>query len=757
MGFASLLEDIVDRYDEGANWRAITKAHQHVASTTPKKKVLDFQSVSRLVRAFGLYYQQESQLAQPDSRRWDQHLANLEALNEILSPVTGLEDAGDATAWPVLCDIETKLRSFFEDVEDYGPLSHDAVKMAESATMHILRRCEEVQEQLRLYLLMADQRQIDIEEQAPQGFADDLQRLKAIHHKLSLDFERINQADRVTQGVLASWELFESRYRAVSVRLRRRRSLHELGRLALHPNQDRFVSLDHFDCYRLQGVSGSGKTIVLLHRAARLATENPTRVVRVFTINRALSELLQETLVAVHGSVPANLHVSCWYDLCIRVLAAFDSAEKFRLVDPKSSERIDISWRDFTTRKCVDPTTNVFATKEVRSLVQSITAQGQFSQQRSMSYLRDEMIYIQGGFRRKDRQKYLTDRRVGRCIGLKKHQREACLRVLAAWEEWLAAGHLCDVHGVSLSASEYLLNEAKFPAIRERFPTDHILVDEAQDFSTLELRMVRKLNRNERGENAFFFAGDVNQKVYAKQFRPSAAGFNFQGRSAVLAKNYRNTKQILQAAYCLPNAFQPLADEPFDVCDPELSEYDGDRPLVFDCSKTSQIGCVVDLVLTLGDDRVAVVSEDSHLTSSVCEVLRRRGVTPFELIRNDDIDCWRKQQGNPLSAKCVVGHTEAVKGFEFDAVIVADLSDGVMPGRQIPKQEWWRSAAILYSALTRARDHLFITFVDMPSVFLETMRPFVDLQTEPDGERLAQLLGMRRRRPSPALLGMASG
>ena len=64
----------------------------------------------------------------------------------------------------------------------------------------------------------------------------------------------------------------------------------------------------------LTGPSGSGKTIILIHRALRLAQENPTAHVRVFTINRSLAELLRESIRAIHGCVPPNLHVDAFYD-----------------------------------------------------------------------------------------------------------------------------------------------------------------------------------------------------------------------------------------------------------------------------------------------------------------------------------------------------------------------------------------------------------------------------------------------------------
>ncbi len=38
-----------------------------------------------------------------------------------------------------------------------------------------------------------------------------------------------------------------------------------------------------------------------------------------------------------------------------------------------------------------------------------------------------------------------------------------------------------------------------------------------------------------------------------------------------------------------------------------------------------------------------------------------------------------------------------------------------------PDEEYWREAAFVYTALTRARDELILTYVDEPSLFLKVM------------------------------------
>lgn len=110
------------------------------------------------------------------------------------------------------------------------------------------------------------------------------------------------------------------------------------------------------------------------------------------------------------------------------------------------------------------------------------------------------------------------------------------------------------------------------------------------------------------------------------------------------------------------------------------------------------------------------------------------------MFRVEDLDLWRRQQGDALAADLVVSRLEAVKGFEFDTVIACDLSEGVVPRPGTPPEEYWREAAVVYSALTRARDELVLTFVGEPSIFVKAMAGHVAMHEGIDEGRLMQVL-----------------
>jgi hypothetical protein len=63
--------------------------------------------------------------------------------------------------------------------------------------------------------------------------------------------------------------------------------------LCLHAGQKRVVKEDYPGPVLLTGVSGSGKTCVLVHRASRMAKENTNERVLVLTMNQTLARLIQ--------------------------------------------------------------------------------------------------------------------------------------------------------------------------------------------------------------------------------------------------------------------------------------------------------------------------------------------------------------------------------------------------------------------------------------------------------------------------------
>lgn len=749
MGCVSLLNDIHDRY-YGAdsyfeNWEFYYDRDYQLPPVQGDRPVDPLDRARRVIAECCQYFAVHEEVRQNLTPRgyWELHYRNVDALYEIMTELKSVANK-DLDAWTLLMDIENRLRAFFRTNPVYGPLSPNVLERVLSTSREIRSRSVAVEQELKQFHDLArNLLRGDADEElrtALKQFVEIRERLENEEKKRKHYFERAEQ--------VREWGEQFLRLRAqLAVKNRYRPAFKDLNRLDLNEHQEGFVRLNHDGAYRIQGASGSGKTVILIHRALQLALGNPSAFVRVFTINRSLAELLRESIKSVNGNVPQNLDITAFYDFLSNVqLARFGVNDNRGLADPVSSERIAGSWLCFFNHQARTPQQNVFASPEVQNLVDSLVRRRGVD---PCKYLRDEIVYIQSAYLIRERDQYLSEQRKGRGIPLNRENREACLRVLDAWEEWLKEGALCDVDRLTLRAGLLFETTQQLQWIRETFPTDHVLADEAQDFSTQELRILRRLVADTDGPNRFFFVGDLNQKVFAKQHASTRAGFNFTGRSRILAQNYRNTREILRAASRLPQRYPPQADEDKDIeiVSPKLSQYEGGRPIVLACQPVTHPDHVLDIVRQLAGQRVAIVSENDSFLSRVREQAPLRHIYCYDLFTVGDLDLWRSQQGGSLNAALVVSRLEAVKGFEFDTVIACDLSDGVIPRPGTPPEEYWRDAAVLYAALTRARNQLVMTYIGQRSVFLDTMANDIDFL---DGiEKLTQVLNVRGAVPGP--------
>ena len=109
-----------------------------------------------------------------------------------------------------------------------------------------------------------------------------------------------------------------------------------------------------------------------------------------------------------------------------------------------------------------------------------------------------------------------------------------------------------------------------------------VIVDEVQDLSEISLRLLHTLVPDKA--NGLLLIGDDTQRIFTRGFSMRDLGINISGRSVVLRKNYRNTRQILEAAF-------PLVSEEWEDdartagldpagLRPEFSVREGCRPIV---------------------------------------------------------------------------------------------------------------------------------------------------------------------------------
>jgi len=679
------------------------------------------------------------------------HCERLQELCQILSPYESVSAASTVTDQQ-LQDVRQSLSTFFDALQVYGSLSSSAFESiasiastAETKIKNVISLVNHARREEQKYgdPLRTDGNGVTVEESSEQAL-ETLRTLLSAHH---LVVRRYRDFVQTAASARERWDRFLSHSRAQTVAGQYRPALMNIDRLALNEDQEAFVASDHRGPYRLQGTAGSGKTVVLLHRVARLASESPDATIGLFTVSRALAEHLKESLSVVAPWAARNVVVSSFYDYwhMYAEQRSPDIVRLLRLNDPISGERVaKQTWADFFNKQGKTEAATVFANAAVRALTDYILRRGV----NASEFLRQEMTYIQSGYPAECRGEYLTDYRRSRPLNLTQPHKEACLLVAERWEEWMRVGGVSDIEQLMLESWRLVQEGDGVSKQGSAGAFDHVLVDEFQDFSTVELKLLQRLCVDLQGINSLFLAGDTQQKVLPKHFNTVRAGMSFRGKSAFLKTNLRNTREILRAALNLPKTYPAQEDQDDDVeaaHRPELSRYTGGRPVVLQVAPADAVQAVVEIAKRRHDVRTGILSHNKELLDKVGRQLEATcgAESIFRIQGNDELDQWR-ERSNSGRAGVFLAEYAVAKGFEFDTVVILDLSEGSFPAPDTQSNYLWQDAAQLYVAITRARDELVILYSEAASEFLDVMRADVVFMDEQDpGGVIKELVAVR--------------
>lgn len=256
----------------------------------------------------------------------------------------------------------------------------------------------------------------------------------------------------------------------------------------------------------------------------------------------------------------------------------------------------------------------------------------------------------------------------------------------------------------------------RYPALRrealkiladggQRVLYDYVVVDEAQDLSPVSLALMAEVCRTAEG---LFFAADNKQSLYSRNYTWSSAHprLQFRGRTALLSRNYRSTREIDRAAFSVLVAG---ADEDLVASN---SVHEGPLPvLVRDIAADKQAEWIARFVrqmarhLHLKTSAAAVLVPIAAAGETLATELQAHGV-PARFFPGRDLD---------LKADVVrVLTLHAAKGLEFPIVIVAGLDSGSWPvPEDFEEPDLFIERAnherrVLYVGLTRAMRGLML-------------------------------------------------
>lgn len=278
----------------------------------------------------------------------------------------------------------------------------------------------------------------------------------------------------------------------------------------------------------------------------------------------------------------------------------------------------------------------------------------------SPDYLMDEIDHVIVGREHTSLDSYLGDSRAGRKVRLAKMQRQAVWRLAAIRQTLMAHKHHRSFAENRRTAVE-LVRAGHGPA-----PFDAVIVDEAQDLDPTVLRLLVALCRT---PDRLFLTADANQSIFGNGFSWSNvhADLRFRGRTGVLRRNYRSTRQIDEATTSYLAGAELDATEPTAVecvragVAPVLRKLtSGDEEIAGLC----QVIRLATRAVRVGLGSCAVLTPTKRSGEAIAKSLTARGL-PAEFMASHNVDLER-----PL-VKVLTFH--AAKGLEFPIVAIAGL------------------------------------------------------------------------------------
>lgn len=482
--------------------------------------------------------------------------------------------------------------------------------------------------------------------------------------------------------------------------------------LFMHPQQRNVVERDFIGPARLLGVSGSGKTCVVVNRAIKLAKQYPNEKILITTINQALSQLIKKLLgVALmaekeNKTIINQIDVMSFWELSEQLIRE-NAPEKhtYSSFSEKYSKDIDVIWSEFYFSEDYEHNG-----KDLYPVHQSLVNRKVLP----LTYVKQEFDWIRSAFFLENREEYLTVERAGRSEPFSVDYRKLILKGLASWENKMETSEVVDYLGLIHTVDKVL--DKILPKYRS------ILVDELQDFGTTELSILRKLAQF--NTNDLFLCGDIAQQVYTKHQMISRTGIVIAPNNYLkIVKNYRNSREILEAASSVffNNVnMEQYNNKEFELLNPEFANFSSPKPFIRSAKNLDS------------EFNFSLNYLKQNLNPGEKGCIAFCGLTFFQVKSiGDSYDLSVLDGKSSIDSSTIfISDLEQTKGFEFDRMLIINCSNHIFPNPRLPKKEWFREISKLYVSMTRAKKELIIAYSNELSKIFDYSIHFFNTNTK---------------------------
>ena len=471
----------------------------------------------------------------------------------------------------------------------------------------------------------------------------------------------------------------------------------------LHPEQTKLVEANFNGPVKITGGAGTGKTVAALHRFSYLIKNGLPEGKRLLfcTYTNALASNLSAQVNQL------NLSNKGIYDIMTIHFVAHHLASKINHLKNQIEEGFKKEEE------------NSYVNKKTRQL--KIWEKILKGTQITPEFAEDEYQKVILFHQIESLDDYLVVQRTGRETRISKEMKELFWHKHLEYREEKKKTF-------KLEGDELFYDLITHYKKQETKPYAHIILDELQDLSNIEVRFLRSIVKP--GINDLFMVGDPLQKVYDRNINFLALKIETRGKkSRRLLRNYRTTEEIRK------DAVKALGEETFSDFSNSIEKIQGYTSLSYGPEPsyihfnnlTAEIQFVENKIKELIDTGL-------YLPEDICIAAKRNGdIQEFHShFHNGGYKIRKIEKNNELNVPEHLSTStfHSLKGLEFKVIFLVGLNANTFlkprlyPSDEEKKEAEKRDKALLYVAMTRAKMLLYISGNGSKSSILQKTYPY---------------------------------
>lgn len=439
----------------------------------------------------------------------------------------------------------------------------------------------------------------------------------------------------------------------------------------------------------VQGVAGSGKSLVILKRAIAISeamknAKKPFRIL-ILTYNKSLARYSREVLYANgKGAVVEVFNIDKIIKDC------YDACPL-----PNWEKKIG----PYQTKKELEVLDDVIKTFPIprEEALQRIISEPR------REWLRAELAWMkQHAFTEENA--YVECQRSGR--GLPRVERKERPFIFSIYQRYYDTLLERGVLTYDMMAAHVYETRKSWP---KKWLYDVVMVDEAQDLALTTLKIAATM-----AKTSLTLAADFAQKIYANSFDWKEMGIAFDRKSRFKLKGtYRNTKEIVEFSMGLLRHNTELKDQE-GITSPTVPDKSGDLPkILYATGREDHDANFMEIVTTwmnwYPQSTLGILCRKYDQMKYYKEMFDSAEIDYEEVTRHEG-----EGTAKILTPGIKFSTYHSAKGLEFDAVILPEVDEAFFPGDDpdVNPAEYEalmnEARRLLYVGVTRARKNLFI-------------------------------------------------